>query len=228
MDHLPYPQDSPLPPVSIPYHSKFSFDGGSFADYPSRCGFDQSNFATGDFRSIPWDDHTAFLQAWLFFGLLHESLGAPAEDFIDRKNGTVTTERLPHWGHKWRKGLPSFSRTGRHAEYERVHACLRDACTALIQLDDAKAGRGKRSNLSEEVAFSIAVLGITLDQIYTDYDLLTQLGGDAEELDQVTRANAWPTTEFARKRLEGAGWCRSETLRLERYVRKAAEGFCTR
>lgn len=222
MDHLPYPQDSPLPPVSIPYYDKYRFDGGSFTDFPTRCGFDKANFAWGDFRSIPWDDHTAFLQAWLFFGLLQECLGAPAEEFINREKGVITTERLPHWAQKFRKSV-SFSRSKRQAEYARVYACLRETCTATIQLDDPEKGRGKRSNLSEEVAFSIVVLGVTLDQICTDYDFLTKLGGEAEEYSQVAQVNVWRMTEFARKRLEGAGWCRSETLRLETYVRALHE-----
>ena len=220
MDHLPYPQDSPVPPVSIQYFDKFKFDGGEFTDFPARCGFDKSNFAFGDFSSIPWEEHTAFMQAWLYFGLLHECLGAPAEEFVDRDTNTITTKRLPHWGHKWRKGLPSFSRTKRMAEYERVQRALREACATLSTLDHTKPGGQKGNNLAEDVAFSMAVLGLTLDQIFTDYDLLTELGGAEEDVRQLSHAAAlWPTTEFARKRLEAAGWCKSEALRLERYVR---------
>ena len=222
MDHLPYPQDSPVPPVSIPYYDKFKFDNGNFSDFPARCGFDKSGFSFSDFSSVPWDDQTAFFQTWLFFGLIHECLGALSEEFIDRSSNTVTTQRLPYWGQKWRKGLPYFSRSKRLAEYERVQRSLREACTVLTRLDHAKPRQEEKSNLSEEVAFSIAVLGVTLDQIFTDYDLQTQIGGAEEELRQLSSATTlWPTTELARKRLEAAGWCKSETLRLERYVRLA-------
>lgn len=220
MDHLPYPQDSPVPPVSIPYYNKFIFGDGDFADFPTRCGFDKTGFAWGDFSSVPRDDHTAFFQAWLFFGLIHECLGAPAEEFIDPRSGTITTERLPYWGQRWRKGLPYFSRTKRLAEYNRVQKCLKEACAVLTSLDHVKLRQQEKSNLGEEVAFSIAVLGVTLDQIFTDYDLQTHIGGAEEELRQLSSATAlWPTTELARKRLEAAGWCKSEALRLERYVR---------
>lgn len=219
MDHLPYPQDATLPPVSIPYYSKFEFDDGSFTDFPARCGFDKSNFVYGDFGSIPWDDHTAFLQAWLFFGLIHECLGAPTDDFIDRSTNKITTERLPQWGHKWRKGLPYFSRSKRQIEYERVSKCLRETCALLTTLDDARPGNPKRSSLSEEVAFSIAVLGITIEQIITDFDLQSSTGDAEDAYRQTSQAGVWPTTQYARKRLEAAGWCKSESLRLERYVR---------
>lgn len=220
MDHLPYPQDSPLPPLSVPYHTKYKFDGGTFTDFPVRCGFDKTNFGHGDFRSIPWNDQTAFFQAWLFFGVIHECLSAPAEDFLDHQTGTITTRELPRWTQKWRKDLP-FSRSKRQAEYNRVQKCLRETCAALIALDGIEADKSFAANLSEEVAFSIAVLGITIDQVMIKYDVVTHMGGDAQEKEQLTQLNVWPTTRYAKKRLESAGWCRSETKRLERYVRSA-------
>lgn len=214
MDHLPYPQDAEVPPVSIPVFHGHEFDGGDFTNFPTRCGFDKAEFMWSDFSSVPSIDHTSFFQAWLYFGLMYEILGAPRDQFIDSRTGNICTTRLPHWTQKWRKGLASFSRSKRRAEYERVQACLKEACDVLTFLDDSKRRLDGRSNLNEEVAFSIAVLSITLDQVMNKHDLVTSMGGNEEQLFQLSMVNGWPTTVYATNRLEAAGWCRSETRRL--------------
>ena len=81
---------------------------------------------------------TAFIQAWLYFGLIYEVLGAPQAEFIDTKTDGVTTARLPYWIQKWRKGLPAFLRSKRQAEYLRVQNCLKETYDALTFPDCAK------------------------------------------------------------------------------------------
>ncbi|EON67696.1 hypothetical protein W97_06839 [Coniosporium apollinis CBS 100218] len=81
MDHLPLPGKPTLADsLRIPYLSTSLYDGGPFADYPARHGW-QLSIRDGKFsitrngESPTRDATAAFLQTWLYFGLLSEALG---------------------------------------------------------------------------------------------------------------------------------------------------------
>ncbi len=165
MDHLPHPQDAAYPPVKVPYYSKFKYDGGSFTDFATRCGFSKSGFQWGDFNSVPWEDHTAFFQAWLFFGALCEFFGGlDLELLVDRANNTVSTAALPNVAQKWQKSLPLFGKKRKLEEFRRVNRCLKEMRDMVAFLNHIRPRDGsKLSSVTEEVCHSIIVLGLTLE-----------------------------------------------------------------
>ncbi|KAK5174533.1 uncharacterized protein LTR77_001613 [Saxophila tyrrhenica] len=226
MDHLPHPIRATFPPLTIPYYDKYKFDKGDFSGYPSRCGFDKTEFQWGDFCSVPWEDHDAFFQAWLFFGLLYDFFGADGEEFIDQGAKRITTASLPRLAAKWQKSLPRFSRKDRLSEYERVQKSLREACDAVGFLDTAERRAKGQSNLSEEIAYSIVVLGLTLEEVKIYHSGISAIGG-VDNTDLIsTQVGGWPSTELVRKRFEAGGWCRSGTKRLQSYFMATGQFYC--
>jgi len=113
MDHLPLKDREP--PIVIPYllADDFKYDGGDFDSYPERCGWNFGIWRNNDrtYKDVDikeWlrmssktkDELPAFLQAWLFFGLLSFALGmeVPVEDFTrlleDSQSKVLTTAKL--------------------------------------------------------------------------------------------------------------------------------------
>jgi len=71
MEHLP-PVKEPYKPVFIPFIADVEYDGiDDFEGYPSRRGLDLSRLLKGDFQGWTSDQVAAFLQTWLYFGLIN-------------------------------------------------------------------------------------------------------------------------------------------------------------
>ena len=84
MEHLPYPKDVASPgPGPVPYVCKEAYDGGPFLTYPLRRkepnplanGTEMVNADFNQVCSQPVAKLEAFIQTWLFFGLLAEVFG---------------------------------------------------------------------------------------------------------------------------------------------------------
>lgn len=228
MDHLPHPQDAAFPPVTIPYYTKFKFDNGSFTDFPTRCGFDKSKFRWGELSAIPWEDQTAFFQAWLFFGTLHEFFGGiDLDQFIDHSNNIVSTVTLPKVAQKWQKSLPLVSKKQKLAEFRRVNLCLKEMRDVVSFLNHIHSVTGRKySNVSEEVCHSLIVLGLTLEEVRNYHHGITPDGGMDTEQSLGVLVGAWPTSRFAKKRLEDGGFCKSSANRLEKYIFSTGMVYC--
>ncbi|KAI0757794.1 hypothetical protein C8Q80DRAFT_1341132 [Daedaleopsis nitida] len=91
MDHIPRPKDSARPTPRVRYYCTFKYDGSDFLTYPTQAGwsdaelFDQATWTQLDQpgkRSSA--SASAFLQQWLFFGLLRAFFGDAfaAADFV--------------------------------------------------------------------------------------------------------------------------------------------------
>ena len=81
MGHLDRPKRAAVPQFKIPYVCLSPYDKGPFGSFPTRQGYDAARVLQGDFRrlSTKAEDISndlpvvqSFLQAWLFFGLIHE------------------------------------------------------------------------------------------------------------------------------------------------------------
>lgn len=132
------------------------YDGLSFADYPVRKGWQDPNTETINLSQSPQEDQSAFLQTWLYFGMLTEVLGFPlkTQDFVEDKQ--VTTKRLPEYTHRWREQLLSMPETRRRERYAIAQGCLmkaRDNCLRL--LDESKP----ECPLTPEIRLTIRILG---------------------------------------------------------------------
>ncbi|KAL2840676.1 hypothetical protein BJY01DRAFT_218215 [Aspergillus pseudoustus] len=75
MDHIESVPDSPYPALQIPCLSSEAYDGLDFLTYPERSGWDIDRLLNGDFSGRPTEETAAFLQNWLFFGVLWEVFG---------------------------------------------------------------------------------------------------------------------------------------------------------
>ena len=76
MDHLLRPRNSVFPPVEIPYLDNEDYDGNDYETYAERRGWGPRT--PGDWYLIfenPDVQFQAFLQTWLFFGLIYKTLG---------------------------------------------------------------------------------------------------------------------------------------------------------
>lgn len=89
MDHLPLPTDNfARSPIAIPYlcDEKYSYDDQGFLTYPSRCGVDIWGLCEQEQPNLePW---APFLQAWLWFGLLGETIGVGSRIHIPQQRIT--------------------------------------------------------------------------------------------------------------------------------------------
>lgn len=227
MEHLAYPSDPVHPLVRVPYHGKYRYDSGSFTDFPDRCGFDKSQFwYAGDWSIIPKEDQDSFFQAWLFFGVLSDVIGADLDDFIDKEQQVITTERLPHWAQRWKKEkFPGWSTSRRLQERRRVRAVLQEARNIVILLDGVDDNGKPLTDVSEEVALSIILLGNTLEEMQDSYSPNTLLGLPSDkEIDE--SFVGWPASRYERRQMLAKGLCEKEIDRLRTYMNTPGMLYC--
>jgi hypothetical protein len=100
MEHLP-PVSSPYKPVLVSYIADEKYDGLEFSDYPTRRGFDIDSLLKGDFKNNSPGEIAAFLQTWLYFGLIHAISKVNLDPYLVRDGAQgkkwITTEKLPHF-----------------------------------------------------------------------------------------------------------------------------------
>ncbi|EXJ79506.1 hypothetical protein A1O1_08770 [Capronia coronata CBS 617.96] len=75
MDHLPLLKDSDFPPLEVEYlgrneQSVLHYDNHGFTDFPTRAGWNKQDLFDGPRISQPSRTVAAFIQQWLYFGLL--------------------------------------------------------------------------------------------------------------------------------------------------------------
>ncbi|KAK8135145.1 hypothetical protein PG984_007157 [Apiospora sp. TS-2023a] len=84
MDHVaPLFKCLAHPVLEVPYlcdRSSYIYDDSGFICFPERKDIDSERLAVGDFSHIDIEHIGAFLQAWLWFGLLGKALGVRTED----------------------------------------------------------------------------------------------------------------------------------------------------
>ena len=75
MEHLARPQSPVEDQIQVPYVGMKAYDRGFFLDYPAREGWHRAieliSQETHSNFEADWTRFTAFMQRWLFFGLLH-------------------------------------------------------------------------------------------------------------------------------------------------------------
>lgn len=83
MDHLPQPSDPIHPVVEVPLLSIEPYDGGDLVTYPERQGWGARSIAEWErLFSQPTRSFCAFLQRWLYFGILDSFLGAQTDPCV--------------------------------------------------------------------------------------------------------------------------------------------------
>lgn len=232
MDHLPkFGGCEAL--FEVPYlcHDNYVYDQGGFDSYPERAGLRYEDLLTRTWISQPpLQDGAPFLQAWLYFGLLHEVFQSLGID-IDLKNFVVernrkqyisttslaelmmklVTVKIPsHRADYWRKedrfSHAAWNESSRIVPYPKE--CLDRACQVsnniirhLNRLDVGLVG-DKLCDL-ELVLLSIVVLGETLEV----YRATGKGPGQRPPL-------VWTLPRFLERNLMRKGWCPFEIKTL--------------
>jgi hypothetical protein len=208
MNHLPRYKNSKLPQIEVPYLCKEPYDGLEFKDYPKRKGLELK--ITDLDGTVEKDEADAFLQTWLFFGVLSQTLQVPIrnEDFVTiDPDGTsvLTTVALPGYVQQSEDALKRLSRSDQEGRIRSGAGCLQELHWFLgdyIRYGDAAPPRGV-------IWLSVNALGSTLVhwlsdmcQVYVGGRFKFQgfSGGEV-----VLRAN-----------MLKEGWCLSEVERLLR------------
>jgi hypothetical protein len=99
-----YRVDPPAPIPKTPHVCQERYDGGPFLSYPARVG--KAHFGTAYLDRMtfnlteraypaPTADLEAFIQNWLFFGLIAEFLGATSEDMPDHCSSPIKDPGSP-------------------------------------------------------------------------------------------------------------------------------------
>ena len=172
MDHLPLPHEPTAPLPRVPYVCvDQQYDGGDFLTYPNRAGWPQVLPAEGfmpfwslEYRN-PSDDRELekFLQAWIFFGLLHRTL-APhglfaASDYIetDRDGEFIHTKGLMTTLQAWFDISRLLNEQRKSETYSGLFSCARLAHGAMRAIS-----QGMHPEFDRSIKISLAVIGETL------------------------------------------------------------------
>jgi hypothetical protein len=132
MDHLPLPRSPLLPPISVPYRCTSPYDNNPMLTYPSRHGW-QILYSPGGITYLvnsqqPSDaELEAFLQNYLYFGLLHETFahlpGWDQGEFIeegDDREKRITTKSLGKWLCRLVDEMKGSGEEGEELEVEKL------------------------------------------------------------------------------------------------------------
>ncbi|KAL8727566.1 MAG: hypothetical protein Q9166_005972 [cf. Caloplaca sp. 2 TL-2023] len=148
MEHLPLPRVVAQPgPGTVPYVCVEKYDGGSFLTYPERQGKGSFLEAVRDsqYRNskgmipTPLVELEAFIQTWLFFGLLTEILGDMFifSEFITPvplPNGpqrVVNTSTLLPTINDWMSRIKSSKGNDKVVQYDHIAECLQKTSKVL-------------------------------------------------------------------------------------------------
>lgn len=156
MDHIELPEDRDLLDVSVPYlvTPELEYDSQGFDSFPARKGFrlDASGKLTlASLQERPAEYSVGFVQAWLYFGLLIEVIGAAQfrkEEWVAESN--ICSKRLPEVMKYKGNSLqlktegPPFSRILRNG----IHWFI----NGLIDLSPERFNREERARIRRVIA----------------------------------------------------------------------------
>lgn len=243
MDHLP-PILDPVEPYPKPPFLGYicTFDGGQFTTFPERCGWKlegENNFSDRLLRKDGVElghlETSAFIQAWLFFGLLFEvfkiiDVPLDEEHFI-RKDDTgtsVTTQMLPTYIKKWEEREHSRSSSVQKQHLRGVLSHLQEAggiVDTLLSHPRLRYAADELTMTRLVIAESIAILGDTLMNATKNI-----WRREKQEMESLVRFQFRKRLRFCEpatlslKRLEHRGWCKSSRMMMHRLV--DSTGLC--
>jgi hypothetical protein len=205
MDHLPH-GGHPVP-LEIPYLSKEPYSHeGEWLEYPSTQGFNLDHLRVNAFYHYPPDTVAAFLQSWLYFGLIFSVLPfkPDVDDFLeDNEKGrkVITTSMLPVYFEKWKRGVEMFSKEEKLSLWRKNHLVLEDAHRTICYIsgwpDTMPLAMSPIPPVSREMALSFALLGRALELANREI-----LNPEARE-DRL----GWSSGSLLLEHMESQGWC---------------------
>lgn len=177
MDHA-YVSSTPVfVPPRIPYLCEVPYDGLDFTGYPQRRGWDKERLSRGDFTQHPRERTAAFLQEWLYFGVLTEVLGTRFFDLssflakdADSGETILNSKELPHSVVQWEKSLYEGDESSGLESFRRMNECFKEAShySRFISVELYNSG-GSGAPVSPEIALSLQYLSATLHRPFLDH-----------------------------------------------------------
>ncbi|OCL14195.1 hypothetical protein AOQ84DRAFT_407815 [Glonium stellatum] len=139
MEHLSFEDGTPSP-IVVPLLSMEKYDGGDFLTYPERAGWDISTWKWStpeegfDLNGRTISEMSAFLQTWLFFGLLASATGIKISegDFVCQNphgDHFITTRRLAKSLDEWKDRIGHLDPEEKKKEDDRSEDCIIEAST---------------------------------------------------------------------------------------------------
>ncbi|KAI9740438.1 MAG: hypothetical protein M1834_005018 [Cirrosporium novae-zelandiae] len=202
MDHLPHPIN-PCHRIEIAYLDGEDFGALDFFSYPQAKGIDIDALAWGDTRTHTPQQVRAFLQSWLFFGLLNQILDPEIRhvDFIckeDQRRSLISTESLDDYIARWKKRFQSLQNSARKEEQFRVRAILQHASRTLNMLASSSSYMMAPDFVGPELDISLRICIQTLE-----YALVRDLLPRQRVLDD----HDTQTCSILLDKLNADGWC---------------------
>ncbi|QIX00213.1 hypothetical protein AMS68_005730 [Peltaster fructicola] len=217
MDHLQLPQSSHSEPerVSCVCADNELYDSGPFATFPSRHEWPDL-VAVGETSYFIVDSHKdisaetlrkreKILQAWVFFGLLHEMLSPfdlyHAHEYVDiDADGKrwLHTRKLKQRIATWRNTIRGAEESRRQSLLTHFEECTRAAVTALYLLSNANHRDFNRMIKISLLAICDTARGMIQKQLDTNASLLgpwMKLGDDILDRSTMLR-NGWCPSEI--------------------------------
>lgn len=182
MDHIPSPLAGGNPAIDVPLKCTGTIRincgqmmtpeaaADTFRSFPEEAGWSTELLLLGDLQDRSGDKAMAFVQEWLFFGVLYHVLSAAGvpvrhEDFIRKDAGDgsywVTTASLPQYMEAWKAEKDVKTREQAEAQLYAIRRILLESAAHVKRLNFMSAISGFRWPGSDEIMLSILVLGST-------------------------------------------------------------------
>lgn len=220
MDHLPTLQDPFLPPLEIAYlgdRNVPQYDNLSFTDFPTRASWNKQQLLAGSNLNHPPETVAAFIQQWLYFGVLSAYLGHtfPMQTLLehftilsdDQNRRLVTNARLEQVLTEWRSQLPDAEMRPRSGTVLAIEEVL-DEVQRHVALYMCRGGEKSETHpmrAHTDISLSISALCVVLTRAKM-------------RIWPQSRPFAWQHSEWVLSRMESAGWCPSDITMLEKLV----------
>jgi hypothetical protein len=235
--HIPPVQNPTSSPPRVPYLGHICrYDNQGFASFPSREGWKLVGENAFSMRLVRSDgsetsvgEGTAFIQAWLYFGLLSETFRIAGveiciDDFVneDHLGSFVSSAKLPTYLKRWRHLNDSHTQDLQRQHLRSVFELLHetgDIVDQILSFPRLRYGTDCDTQTKLTVAESIAMLGDGLmnaaKRIWVSFldDIQKMVHGRIRKMLRFSE----PAT-ISMKRLEHLGWCKSTRMMLHRLV----------
>ncbi|KAL3459280.1 hypothetical protein BJX64DRAFT_265141 [Aspergillus heterothallicus] len=234
MDHVESVPDSPYPPVQITCLSPEPYDGLDFLTYPQRTGWDIDRLLSGDFSEHPAKETAAFLQNWLFFGVLWEVFGPITKgakaNYVRPQEGTeygvVSAAILDEHILELSSFIASYVQSAGLASAQevghRIETSLRTVsrfCRIATCEGDPRSGFAIWP-LSPEIDLSVRALSQRLAWSFSTNGVNIVLSSSTNSLQ-------FPCAWFPLARMHEAGWCPSEVSMVEETFTSASAHYAS-
>jgi hypothetical protein len=203
MDFM-HPSDDLAHPIIYAPYLGMPYGGAAFDDFPELHGYNRLVVLDGYFKDLQPSGISAFIQAWLYLGLLievlneglgfheHEGAQLKTEDLVCVRGGekVLDTTGLASYLTSWYERAESLSSDEIARSRDRVAHFIRTARAFASKALTPEASQAEDFPFQPEIQSSIVVLGSLLDQ--------------HASMVYGTRTENWPQSLVALQRLSGS------------------------